>query len=60
MLCLELPALAYCEYMHPHMCRTPVEVLQDRYGTICKILAHKLSVYEMSNLTPLLKYVSLI
>ena len=35
-----------------------MEVLQARYGTVCKILAQKVSAYEMSDSTALLKYVS--
>ena len=34
-----------------------MEVLQAKYGTVCKIISQKLSLYEISDLTSLLKYV---
>lgn len=34
-----------------------MEVLQSRYGTVCKIVADKLALYEMSDSTSLLKSV---
>ena len=38
-----------------HLYRVPSEVLQSRYSQVCKIIADKLSVYETSDSTALLK-----
>ena len=44
--------------LFPIHCRVPSEVLQSRYSQACKIIADKLSVYETSDSTSLLKGVS--